>query len=161
MFLRRLFPYGALRSCHSSLPLSVFSVHRRSFLHFEKTIIPGHLSWVKTIAYDFNSLFYCGIAVCYLLYVFFPGDQFTENPVCCLCCLLSPRLKVSVTFLCTYKVFRYPVPLLRIVPALTWEGRTCPVVSAAFLGPLLVQPGKKEGWQCILLAIGKKCQVKD
>lgn len=180
MFLRRLFSYRALRSCYSSFPLSALSVHRRWFLRFEKTIIPGHLSWVKTTAYDFNSLFYCGITVCAdQPEASLPGCRILKAQYATLSPLLPyllPRRSVHCksnvlslllaqptsqgesNLFAWYKVFRYPFPLLRIVPVLTWKGRTClfPVVSAAFLGPLLTRPGKKESWECILPATGKK-----
>lgn len=91
-----------------SFPLSALSVHRKSVVHFEKTIIPGHLSWVKTIVYCFNSLFYWSITVCAdQPAACLPGcrilkPQYTAlspplpifpaepaNPMYCLCCLLS------------------------------------------------------------------------
>lgn len=67
------------------------------------------------------------------------------------------QIQCAVSAACSAKVFRYPFPFLRIIPALTWEGRTClcSVVFAAFMGPPLTRPGKKGGWECILQAVGK------
>lgn len=167
MFLRRLFPCRALWSWYKSFPLSALSVHRKSILHFEKTIIPGHLFWVRTIVYNFNSLFYCRIAVCAdQPAACLPGTQLWALP--CPSSQENLQIQCAVFVACSahvlsnvfawYKVFRYPFPLLRIIPAFAWEGRTClcPVVFAVFLGPPLMWPGKKEGWECILQAIGKK-----
>lgn len=114
MFFRRLFPHRALWFWYKSFPLSALSIHRKSVVHFEKTIIPGHLSWVKTIVYYFNRLFYWSITICadhpaaclpgcrilkpqYTTWSpplpIFPAEP--ANPMLCLCCLLSWSVQIS------------------------------------------------------------------
>lgn len=169
MFFRRLFPYRTLWSWYKSFPLSALSVHRKSIVHFEKTIILGHLSWVKTIVYYFNSLKYFievslsadQPAACLQPAFLIAGYQSLSTQLWALLCPSSQQnlqIQCAVSVACSAEVFRYPFPLLRIILAVTWGERTClcPVFSAVFFGPLLTWPGKEEGWECILQAVGKK-----
>lgn len=143
MFFRRLFPYRTLWSWYKSFPLSALSVHRKSIVHFEKTIILGHLSWVKTIVYYFNSLKYFievslsadQPAAC-LPDCRIPKPQYTTlspplpifpaepaNPMCCLCCLLSWSVQISFPTFKDYSschLRRKNLPLPCVLCSLFW-----------------------------------------
>lgn len=162
-------------------PFSLFFFFSFTKDLFKKTIIPGHFSWMKPTACDLNSLFYSRLTVCAAqleaslpackivrlqhaklspsLQIFSPGAEFTANPTCCLWCLLSLCIKARVTVFPSIRcsgTFSHSQVLLQL-----WS-RTClcPVVSAAFLGPLRKHPGKKKGSEYILQAITRKHQGK-